>query len=324
MLRQTLIILTCTTLLMGGCVSTKPNTAALKAMKRVALVSITLERVGKGPQNDPVLKSATGFANTVYRQELATVPQWQVVPAPGIKALDRHFSDVESSAIARQVLEEMADRNELDVNINNEKIAKLTIAAFSGNKEAMSQMKREIIADTLTLMQKDLNKIRSQFYWPKGKAGIPPGGMITFGTDKYRGAALRKVVTRVLEDYRVRHGLDGLLLVHQISDVGTPGDIRVIVQKNRVLSSIKVNPVVNVLGPDGEIALSVGSNRRDDLAPMKLAMPIFVGKKGAKGGITDLKLSLADPAGKGLEGYNILISDTAKDVIQDVKKVLAQ
>ena len=54
---------------------------------------------------------------------------------------------------------------------------------------------------------------------------------------------------------------------------------------------------------------------------MKLAMPIYVGKVG-NGPIKDLKLSLADPAGKGQEGYYALISETAKDVMDDVRKVL--
>lgn len=320
-MRQLIIALICSMLLVTGCVSTKPDTAALKAMNKVALVTITLERVGTGPENDPVLKSATGFANTVYRQELATIPQWQVVEAPGIAALDRQFSDISSSDIARAVLTELADQNQLDVNIHNEKIAKLTLAAFSGNQQAMAQMKKEIIDDTLALMQKDLDKMRSRYYWPKGKAGVPPSWMMNYSADQERGKALKKITTRILEDYRARHGLDGVMSVHQISEVGTPGDIRIVVQRNRVLSSIKVNPTVTVRGAGGKVVLSEGSSRRDDLAPMKLAMPIYVGKVG-NGPIKDLKLSLADPAGKGQEGYYALISETAKDVMDDVRKVL--
>jgi len=322
-MRQLLFVLLSSTFLVTGCVSTKPDTAALKAMKKVALVTITLERVGKGPENDPVLKSAAGFANTVYRQELATIPQWQIVDASGIAELDRHFSDIGSSAIAKSVLTELADQNQLNVNLDNAKIAKLTLAAFSGNQQAMTQMKNEIIADTLALLQKDLDGMRSQFYWPKGTAGIPAGWMAPYGADQGRMAALNKIIARILEDYRVSHGLDGVLLVHQISEVGTPGDIRVIVQSNRVLSSIKVNPTVTVRGAGGKVVLAEGSSRRDDLAPMKLAMPIYAGQVG-NGPIKDLKLSLADPAGKGQEGYYALISETAKDVMDDVRKVLSK
>jgi hypothetical protein len=322
MLRQILIVLICTTLLLSGCVSTKPNTAALKSMKKVALITLNLDRVGKGPNNDPVLKNVAGFADTVYRQELEKISQWQVVKAPGISELERHFAKIKSSKIAKQVLLEMADQNRLDVNLNNEKIAKLTLAAFSGNQDAMAQMKNEIVSDTLELLQNDLDEIRDELVWPKSKAGIPVW-LVNSGKSKGRMAALREITKKVIEDYRVQTGLDGVILVHQASQLGTPGDIRVIVQDNRILSSIKVNPAIFVLAAGSEIALYEGSNRLDDLAPMKLAMPVYAGKK-VGGTIKYPKINLADPAGKGQEGYYILVSDTAKDLIGDVKKILAQ
>ena len=320
MFRKSIIPLICIALFLGGCASTKPNPEALKSINKVALVTLNLDRVGKGPNNDPVLKSSAGFAATVYRQELGRVPGWTAVEPPAIEELESQFSDLTSSVIARQTLQEMADQDRLDVNINNAKIAKLTMAALTGNTGAMEQMKAEIVEDTLVELQNDLNYKRDQLVWPNGKAGIPVW-LVNGAQSKGKTAALREITGRILDDYCQRNGLDGVILVHQASAVGKPGDIRVIVQEDRVLSSIKVNPFLILRSAGGEIALSAGSNRLDDLAPMKLAMPIYAGYKKRMES-KYLKVNLSDPKGTAQEGYYSLISSTAKDLFDDVLEVL--
>ncbi|OIN99614.1 MAG: hypothetical protein AUJ51_12330 [Elusimicrobia bacterium CG1_02_56_21] len=126
----------------------------------------------------------------------------------------------------------------------------------------------------------------------------------------------------MLQDYCAKNGLDGVLLVHLASIPGSPGDIRIIVGGNRVLSSLKVNPTVLLRNKAGAIAIDGGQPRLDDLAPMKLAMPVFTGEKLPDGNFGNFKIDLDDPAGKVKAAYNELIKDTADDLLKSLAKKL--
>ena len=314
MKKKFLLMAICITLLiLGGCGGKQYDTTKLKAMKRVALVSLTLQKVGQGEDNDIVHRKAVEYAAKVYNQKLSTIPGWQIVNPPKTEELDRAFSNLPSSKIASAVLSDLAEQNQLPGEFGNAAIAKIMIATFRGDTVNLEKLKGEAIAGTAKQMQGELDKQRKWLAWPKGMAGIP----YQLSSDEGMSSALTTIRRKELEAYRKRHKLDGIILIHQASAVGSPGDIRVIVQGNRILSSLKVNPVMFVRGEGGEVAYATGSTRLDDLAPMKFAMPIYTGEKEKRGTFGNFKLNLNDPKGVSLAGYKKLIDKTAQNIVSE-------
>jgi hypothetical protein len=318
-----LTLISCLTLLLQtGCAGGKPNKAAPRQMNRVAVVGLTLDRVGTGPGNEGVLNNAADFAELVYRQELATIPDWTVVAAPEIRELDAQLDELAGSPIATGKLLELAEQQKISGDFDNALLAQLAFASLTGNQKLLEELQGKVLAKTLQRLQAELDTQRGKLVWPHGKAGIPYGLINNRSQVTETELALREITIALLEDYRKKHLLDGVVIVNLASQVGTPGDIRIITQGDRVLSSIKVNPTLVVRGPEGAIAMEEGTSRLDDLAPWELGVPIYLGDKPQRGPIENLRLDLNDPAGKGIAAYNTLIDRTAKDLVKDVVKTL--
>jgi len=302
----------------SGCGPDLANPSALKSMSRVALISVGLDKVGSGPANDLIQQQAVDYAGMTYRREVGTLPLWQVVPAGDIAAIDGHFDNLAGSPVVTQVLSELADRNQLPGDVSNAMLAKAALLAFRNGPGDMDKLKQEMLAATTEQMQKEVDAARGNMTAAKGLAAIP----YNYSRDPKVNDALSTIEARVIAEYCRQHQLDGVIEVFQVTAAGNPGDIRVIVQQNRVLSSLKLNPAVIVRDRDGKIVFNSGSPRLDDLAPMKLAMPIYTGTKNARGLMDNLKLDLNDPAGTTIAGYHELIDDTAKKRVGQLKAVL--
>jgi len=318
MKRTVLTCLLVATLALAGCGPDLANPTALKAMHKVALVSVSLDKVTTGPGNDLIQQQAVDYAGMMYQKQTQALPLWQVVPAEDPAAIDRHFDNLAASPIVNQVLSELADRNQLPGEVSNAMIAKAAMLAFRGGATDMEQLKKEMFAETIAQMQKDVDTARGNMVAAKGLATIP----FNYSRNEKINDALSTIEARVIADYCQKHGLDGVIQVFQLTAVGKPADIRVIVQGNRVLSSLKLNPALVVRDRDGKIVFNTGSPRLDDLAPLKLAMPIYTGTKNARGMMDNLKLDLNDPAGTSLAGYNELIEETAPKRVGQLKAVL--
>lgn len=318
MLKRTLLLLAATVLFIQGCSAPKANLAAFATMKRVALVNVTLDKVGTGPANDPLQQQMVDFSAEQYLAKLNTVANWQIVPPPAPAELSSAFADLASNPITAQVLNELADKNQLPGDIAGAMLGRMAMVAFKGDKAELERLKGELIGSTIKDLQNDLTQKNARVAQASALAGVPFYLSNNEGKDK----ALATIRRRVLADYCERHGLDGVVYVHQRSDVGTPGDIRVIVQNNRVLSSLKLNPMVVVMDRKGEVVYSSGWPRLDDLAPMKLAMPIYTGTFNARGVIGNFILDLDDPKGTSKAGYRELIEKTSAKQAEELRKAL--
>ncbi len=305
-----------------GCASAKPDPTALKALKQVAVVSLTLDKVGTGGSNEAILYRAVNYADSVYQRGLLSIPDWQLVKAPDLAGLANQFSDLSTSKAASEVMLRLADEKKIGGELNPDLFRELLKASFTGDQQRIEELKGDVLAYTLKVAQQELDRMRSRLVWPEGKVGIPY--WLARGVDQAPETEmiLQEVTKAILEDYRQKHNLDGVIIVHLASQVGSPGDIRVIVKDNRVLSSLKVNPALAIRGQGGKLILVEGSTRLDDLAPMKLAMPIFAGTMNSKNRIENLQLDLADPGESAIKGYMSLIDKTAGDLMADIKKTM--
>lgn len=198
------------------------------------------------------------------------------------------------------------------------------MASFrSGQQADLESLKEEMITGTAGEIQTYLNDMQSGLIWPAGFPGIPYGLVDERRkTGKGLYSALREISNRILQTYCSENGLDAVLVVYLASDKGKPGDIRIITQGNRVLSSFKVNPTMVMRTAAGKVGFDYGSPRLDDLAPMKLAMPIFIGENDDKGIKRNFRLDFNDPAGKAITAYRELIDKTAEKMLKKLGKKL--
>ena len=231
---------------------------------------------------------------------------------------------IASTPEAKEVLTEMADRNQLPGDVSEAMMARLIMASFRAGKQAdLESIKEEMISASAKEVQDYLMQMRSGLIWPAGYPGVPTD---LVGEWKKPGKGLlgaaREIFNRVLKRYCTDNGLDGVLVVFLASEKGKPGDIRIITRGDRILSSFKVNPTIKMMTAEGKTGFFFGSTRLDDLAPMKLGMPIFIKEKDTTGIERNFRLDLNDPAGKAISGYKELIDKTADKLLKKVLKKL--
>jgi len=295
----------------------------LKKISKVALVTVSIDNIGSGSAADAkFLSDAAAFALSNYEPGLKALGKWEMVPAPAVSELETAMAGFETSPVTLNALEKLANQNKLPGKFDQKDMMALAMASMTGKKGDLAAMKGKMIAASAKELNGQLSAMRKGMVWAEGTSGLPYGLLIKRKDLAPGEEAIRDILDQVLRDYCARNGLDAVALVHLKSVTGQPGDIRVIVAGNRILSSLKVNPGIVVRGKDGEIAVDSGQPRLDDLAPMKLAMPIFVGEKQAGGNWANFKLDLDDPAGKARAAYNELIKDTAADLLKDLGKKL--
>ncbi len=289
----------------GGPSNVKPE--LLTTMSRVAIVTATLEKVGQGENNDLIQSQAAEYAAKAYREKLSAIPGWNIVKLPNQTALAENFTDLASSKVATDVLVALAEQDQLPGKVNGMLMAQLTMAALRGNADDLESLKKKAISGAVNQLQFDIDQGRKKIAWSKDTIGIPS---YSANRDEKMRHTYSIIRDRILEAYRVENNLDGIVLIHQVSAVGSPGDMRVIVQGNRILSSLKLNPSITILSSNSELAYSAGSSNLDDLAPMKFAVPIYVNDKSNQ----KHSLNLNDPKGDTLSGYKELIDDTSDDI----------
>jgi len=318
--KKILIVLATITLFAGPTQAAKYdiNKKALKKIGKVALVSITLDNIDENNDqgNIEFLTQAVEHAVTTYRNRLANTGKWELVDAPELSSLKGKLSDIASTPQAHEVLTELADRNQLPGDVSQAMMGKLLMTAFrSGQQADMNSIKEEMIAGSAGEIQTYLNDMQSGLISPAGFPIIPYSLVDNRGAGKGLYSALREISSRILQSYCTDNGLDAVLVVHLASDKGKPGDIHIITQVDRILSSFKVNPTIVMRTADGSVGFDYGTPRLDDLAPMKLAMPIFRGKKNERGMMDNFRLDLNDPAGKSITAYKELIDSTAEKMM---------
>lgn len=308
----------------------------LKSVAKAALLAVTLDNIGAaGEANAKVLDGAVALALGKYGPGLKALGKWEMPDAPGVAELEAELSNMETSATALKVLDEMASQNRLPVADQKEMMA-LAMAALKGKKGDLETLKTKLIASNAKALQEEFRAMRGGLAWAKGLAGIPAfllnekqyasaGSAMSGGqrdTAKEKKAAVREIVVRIVRDYCAKHGLDAVALVHMASVPGTPGDVRVIVDGNRVLSSLKVNPTIVLVTKDGDLAVDAGTPRLDDLAPMKLGVALYTGEALPNNGFGNFKIDLADKGGKIAAAYADLIESTSADLLKDLAKKL--
>ena len=115
------------------------------AMKRALYQALAhVEQHNQTPVLDNIefLTQAVEHAVTTYRSRLATTGKWELVEAPDPKGLEETMKTIGSTPEAKEVLTEMADKNQLPGDVSEAMMARLIMASFRAGKQATSKASR--------------------------------------------------------------------------------------------------------------------------------------------------------------------------------------
>lgn len=333
-MKRIMLLTAAAALLCAGSASAKVfvNKKELKDIKKVAIVTVAIDnvaRINPTEQNEQFLRDVVAYGLEVYTEGVKSLGRWELVPAPDTSGLEALAKDLSSSPITDKVMNELADKNALPGKVAGQTMMALAWATMRKDTAKVEELKTKLFADTLKEAQGGLDAERADMVWDQSLAGLPHW-IIRDGNPKEMSGMVATIFERALKEYCAANGLDGVILVHFKSEVGdrTKADISVIVGDARVLSSIKLNPGFMLFNKNGGYAATNGNTRMDDLAPMKLAVPIYKGvrtdskKMAGKGLIEDVKLDLPDQNGKNLESFKDLVKNSADKMMKDFNKRL--
>jgi hypothetical protein len=303
----------------------------LKDVKKVAILTMSVDNIGKKnpmESNDKFMMDAAEYALGVYTEGLKGLGKWEIVPTPDVSELEGLMSDIAASPITTEILNKMADQNKLPGEIDKKVMMELAMASMLGKKDKVNQMKPGLIAGSAKQLQDHVNSIRGEMVWAKSTVGLPYWIMNAKKSGEGLNGALYDILDKAVQAYCARNGLDAVILLHIKSDVGPADDVKVIVSDSRVLSSFRINTAIVLRTNDGKPAVHNGTPNMDDLASYwKLAVPIYKGdrtdsKAMAGDLIRNLRLDLADPAGKSYGAYQGLIQKNSDGLMKDLNKKL--
>ncbi|HEY5653139.1 MAG TPA: hypothetical protein VIR63_02075 [Pontiella sp.] len=311
-------------LLITGCASTGLRTdhEAVAQIKKAALISVTITDIADDKaHNKKFTKTAAEHAVTTYTKELQKLGLWTLVPAPGIQELKDEISNLAESPITQNVLMELANKDQLPGEVDPMLMAQ-AVKAYFMDKAQLETIKQKMVSDVAKQVQDGIHAVQNRLVSPDNLACIPYSLYLGFIDQTELQKTANTILEQILQNYCKKHQLDGIVTVFIDSDKGEPKDIRMITGGNRVLSSFKINPTMVVRTASGKVAMNMGSPRMDDLAPMKLAMPIYIGDKSERELITNIRLDLASPDGKTAEAYHELIDKTAGKLMIRIREAL--
>lgn len=300
----------------------------LKEIKKVAILTMAVDNIGQAnpiESNQKFLQDAVAYGLQVYTDNLKALGKWELVPTPDISGLEALVKDLPASPITQEVLNKLADKDKLPGEVDKKVMMELAMAAMMGKKDKVNQMKPKLIADAARQLQAHMDSIRGEMVWEPSTAGLPYWMMRAEKAGDGLNGALYSILEKAVGDYCAANGLDGVIFVQMKSEAGdrSKADISVIVQNDRVISTLKLNPAFVLRSKDGKNAINNGTPRLDDLAPMKLGVPIYKGDRIQNQVVVERqKLDLSDPLGKAYKAYQELIKDTSDDLMKDLGKKL--
>lgn len=221
----------------------------LKDVKKVAMLTMAVDNIGKAnpmESNDKFMADAAEYALGVYSEGIKGLGKWEIVPTPDVSELEALMGNIAASPITSEVLNKLADRDQLPGEVDKKVMMELAMASLRGKKDKVKEMKAGLLASTGKQIQDHVNSIRGQMVWAKSTAGLPYWIMNSKKSGGGLNGALYEILDKAVQDYCAKNGLDGVILLHiksQIDDADT-GGVRVIVADNRVLGGFRLNTAI--------------------------------------------------------------------------------
>lgn len=308
-------------ILVTGCSSkvVSINKDLIIKTKRVGVISVIMERAGGDtPNNIEIRGKVIEHAMETYQKGMAEAMGWDMVPVstyikdPTLKDM----VNIPKNPETFDFLFDLANKNQMPLD-NEAVMAQAIIAAMSGDNSKMEGAKKDAVWESAKEIQKkiveDAQK-RHQGY--KGLPTITRSMSVAKGGPKTHIEAYRAIFRKNVVTFCKANRLDAVLIVQMYAEISKFGDVNVIVDEGRTKGIIKLNPTFVIVASNGETLIAMDSPRMDDLAPMDMGPPIYIGKPGT----SEFRPDFKDRKGRVLAAWNALVDKTAHKLIAKLQE----
>lgn len=286
--------------------------------KRIGVLSVVMTRVGGDTGNNVKARAAIlKNAQKIYEDALNEMPNWTVAKSSTIKGhpVLKAMGNIPENPETQPFLMELANKEQLPLD-NEAVFAQAVMASLSMDAMKLDSVKKKAVAESAKEIQKKIIE-----YYQKKYQGVKSLPLIPYrlasgkGGGKHHIAAAQAIIRKNIVTLCKAKNLDAVLVVQLNSDVETTGGFH-LTMKGRTKGIIKVNPEIALISSNGEAVILMGSSNLDDLAPMDVGPPVYVGKPGT----SSFKIDLNDPKGEVVKAYSELIRETCQKLIGKITK----
>lgn len=323
--------------LLAGCAHTKINQEELAQVKRVGLLSVTLDKLDAEPSNVQVLQQLVEQAANQYAVALGKSTHWELVAPTAYQANPAlsDFNQVATSKIFHAVLEEMAQSGELPP-ADAANAMRYMKARLTGNKAELAQIAEDSIGPAAQQLAAILDQKRASYVAARGLAFVPyivlrpDNGQsntvaIRAGNNQRQSPEerLRDVELRAIGKLTQALGLDAMAVVYSRTAIQATVGANVYVN-GRGLDTVRMGPTVLLVNRDGKVVVDLGFSSLDQLPYSRMSVPVYrIVNPGAPLAQRQHALDLNDPERKVPSALADLSQESADGLIADVQKALA-
>lgn len=291
----------------------------LSQTKRIGIISVVMDKIGgDSAPNVLVRGKILDHAMQLYQKSIGDAMGWEVVPVaayagdPVLKAM----ADIPNNPETMGILMDLANRNQLPLD-NEAVFGQAILASMSMDAAKLDSVKQKAVMESAKEIQRYIVDDAAQKY--QGFNGLPviTHGMASLeGNGKGHASAYGSIFRKNVATLCRNKHLDGVAVIHIRADITKTGDVNVIVAEGRTKGIIKINPTLVFIASNGQTLLMMGYPTMDDLAPMDVGPPIYIGKPGTP----EFRPDFNDAAGRVPAAFNALVDKTSQKLMERVKE----
>lgn len=281
------VVLTAVIAAIGTGCAAKVNRDVLSTVKRVGILSVTIDKLGKQTTDDEVMQATVNYAARQFSDALAKRPEWKLVP---LSYSDPNIRDFLKKPAAKK--QETGDKEDQSFAA---KLNRLTVAfQESQSLESYAEKERPNFLGASDMPIVSYRLVVKTSATTKRKGGLEV-------TEDW--SELRKEMYPRVGELAAKLKLDGLIVIYLHTGIYSTVGVEVI-HNDRANDTVRMAPTMALISRDGKVAIDMGQPGIDALTMGNAGMPIYK-VEGHRGGQIrlsqrkdDFVIDLKDPKGK--------------------------
>ncbi|MEI7641336.1 MAG: hypothetical protein WCJ46_07535 [bacterium] len=327
-------------LVFSSCSGASIKKDAMSEIKRVGLLSVTIEKVEpQSVNNIAVMQAVANYSAKAVEYYMKTVTSFTLVPyysyanVPDYKYASTFANSPGTQAYLKNKAETDPDFVMKASLANTTDIAQAFGNAFRGVSNAGDKGKAITNATTMAQEYLDGGKktMLAAAYMPFLPYNIfndkdPNTTTIRIGNTANEDSGnnnLKQMLFSNVETLCTKLNLDAMLVVYVFTQVPEMSNVRII-SKDRVLGDLKLDMTLLIINRHGEIVADLGRPAMDDLAPNKRFMPVHLITSMAGKMVKTSVIELKDSEGKVFKNFCQLSLEASSKMITELRKTLGE
>ncbi len=287
-----------------GCAA-KVNRDVLMTVKRVGILSITIDKLGEQATDDEVMQSTVNYAARLYADALSKRPEWKLMPLTYRD--NANLRDFPAAPVAQKQ----------PTGTLNKLIARVEEAYSVENWVKKERMHYLAASDMPILPYKVYGNVRETVIT---KSGRREAGEDWSAEQAEMRSRIGQLATKL--------NLDGLIVIYLRTSTYSTGGVEVI-RGERANGNVKMAATMALISRDGKVAIDMGMPVLDDLVAGNAGMPIYKAEGHRGGTITlgkrgnNFPIDLKDPQGRVQKDLYALSDAALRQFTKQMNKELS-